>query len=99
MFNVICAVVLGVCAEALDHRIRTHIAQGVAEVDPVVEYTNSQISKLIDEHIHNEKARAILKRRLIDGLTYERLAEEFDLSVRRVKTIVYKAQERVFAHL
>lgn len=65
----------------------------------MAEYTNSQINKLIDEYIHNERDRAILKRRLIDGLTYERLAEEFELSVRRVKTIVYKAQERVFAHL
>lgn len=68
-------------------------------MDPGAEYTNSQISKLIDEYIHNERDRAILKRRLIDGLTYERLAEEFELSVRRVKTIVYKGQERVFAHL
>lgn len=45
------------------------------------EYTNSEIIALIDERIHNERNRAILKRRLIDGITYERLAEEFDLSV------------------
>lgn len=54
------------------------------------EYTNSQIAYLIDEYIHSERDRAILKRRLIDGICYEKLAEEFDLSVRHVKNIVYK---------
>lgn len=63
------------------------------------EYTNSQISRLIDEHIHSERDRRILKRRLIDGICFEPLAEEFDLSVQRTKTIVYKAQEKLFRHL
>lgn len=61
-----------------------------------MEYTNSQISALIDEHIHSERDRRLLKRRLIDGICYEPLAEEFGLSVQRTKTIVYKAQERLF---
>ncbi len=60
------------------------------------DYTNSQISALIDEHIHSERDRRLLKRRLIDGICYEPLAEEFGLSVQRTKTIVYKAQERLF---
>ena len=64
-----------------------------------MEYMNSQISALIDEYIHSERDRAILKRRLIDGICYEPLAEEFNLSVQRTKTIVYKAQERLFRHL
>lgn len=64
-----------------------------------MDYTNSQISALIDEWIHSERDRNILKRRLIDGVTYEPLAEEFDLSVPQVKRIVYKAQERLFMHL
>lgn len=63
------------------------------------EYTNSDISKLIDEHIHNERDRRILKRRLIDGITYERLAEEFSYSVRQIKRIVYKLQDSLFRHL
>lgn len=63
------------------------------------DYTNSQIAALIDEHIHSERDRAILKRRLIDGICYEPLAEEFDLSTQRVKAIVYKAQERLFRYL
>lgn len=63
------------------------------------EYTNSEIAALIDEHIHSERDRAILKRRLIDGICYEPLAEEFDLSTQRVKAIVYKAENKLFKYL
>jgi DNA-directed RNA polymerase specialized sigma subunit len=56
----------------------------------MMEYSNSQISALIDEWVHSERDRAIMKRRLIDGLTHEKLAEEFDISVRQVKRIIYK---------
>lgn len=59
------------------------------------DYTNSQIIALIDEHIHNERDRAILKRRMVDGICFEPLAEEFDLSVQRVKAIVYKGQQKI----
>lgn len=62
-----------------------------------MEYTNSGIAVLIDEHIHSERDRAILKRRLIDGICFEPLAEEFDLSVSQIKRIVYKGEKKVFA--
>lgn len=67
--------------------------------EKVMEYTNSEITNLIDEHIHSERDRAILKRRLVDGIRYEKLAEEFELSVRQVKNIVYKAEEKLFKYL
>lgn len=51
---------------------------------------------LIDEYIHSERDRNILKRRLIDGITYEGLAEEFDLSVTQIKRIVYKGEDTIF---
>lgn len=60
--------------------------------------SRSEISRLIDEWIFREKDRAILKRRLLDGITYEALAEEFDMSVRQMKNIVYKAEDRLFNH-
>lgn len=63
------------------------------------DYTNSQIAALIDEHIHSERDRAILKRRLIDGCCFEPLAEEFGMSDRQIKRIVYKLQERLFRYL
>lgn len=63
----------------------------------MTEYTNSKISWLIDEHIHSERDRKILKRRMIDGICFEPLAEEFGLSVRRVKDIVYKGQKKIYS--
>lgn len=48
----------------------------------------SEWNRLIDEWVFNERNRHILKRRIIDGLTYEKLAEEFDMSVRQIKKIV-----------
>lgn len=71
----------------------------MAQEEKEIEYLNSQVSYLIDEYIHSERDRAILKRRLIDGIFFEPLAEEFELSVRRVKDIVYKGQEKIFTKL
>ena len=65
----------------------------------MIEYSNSQIAALIDEYIHSERDRAILKRRLIDGKTYDELSAEFDISVRHIKTIVYKRQQSLFQRL
>lgn len=64
--------------------------------------SRSQLDALISEWILGRNAqrdRAILRRRLFDGITYERLAEEFDLSVRATKEIIYKGQERIFKHI
>jgi DNA-directed RNA polymerase specialized sigma24 family protein len=49
----------------------------------------TEIESLIDEWVLNERDRRLLKRRLIDGIKYESLAEEFDLSVRHVKQLVF----------
>lgn len=65
----------------------------------MTDYTNSDISTLIDEYIHSDRDRRILKRRLIDGICYEPLAEEFDLSVSQIKRIIYKNEEKIFKHL
>ena len=65
----------------------------------MIDYSNSEIEKIIDEYIHNERNRAILKRRLIDGICYEPLAEEFGLSPRQVKNIIYQNENIIFKHL
>jgi len=62
-------------------------------------YKNSEMQRLIDEYIHSERDRRIMKRRLIDGICYEPLAEEFDLSVRQVKNIVYRSESILFSRL
>ena len=61
--------------------------------------SRSEVSHLIDEWIFNERDRAILKRRFLDGRCFDALADEFNLSTRRVKAIVYKSEERLFKHL
>ena len=63
------------------------------------EYSNSEISAVIDEYVHKERDRAILKRRFCDGVYFEPLAEEFGLSVQRVKAIVKSEEKKVFKHL
>ena len=63
--------------------------------------SRSELEHLIDEWIvgrNAERNRAIMKRRLIDGIYFEPLAEEFDLSVRQVKNIVYKSQIKIYKH-
>lgn len=64
-----------------------------------MEYSNTQMQRLILEYIHNERDRHILKRRLIDGRTYDALAEEFDMSERQIKNIVYRGEAVLFKHL
>lgn len=61
--------------------------------------SRSEIEKLIDEWIFKERDRKILKRRLLDGICFEPLAEEFDLSVRHLKSIVYRAEAQLFKHI
>lgn len=62
------------------------------------EYTNEQIDALINSYCHHERNRKVLHRRFVDGITYEKLSEEFDLSVKQIKNIVYKEGDKVFKH-
>lgn len=56
--------------------------------------SRSEWEHLIDEYVigrNSERDRKILKRRLLDGICFEPLAEEFEMSVRQIKTIVQKS--------
>jgi DNA-directed RNA polymerase specialized sigma subunit len=64
-----------------------------------IDLSVSELRSLIDEWILSERDRQIMKRRLLDGLTYERLAEEFELSDSQIKRIIYKQMDRLVAHL
>jgi DNA-directed RNA polymerase sigma subunit (sigma70/sigma32) len=66
---------------------------------PKNDLSRSQWENLIDEWIFNERDRAILKRRLLDGLTFEQLAEEFNFSTQNIQRIVYKAQNKLFSKI
>ena len=66
------------------------------------DYSRMEIEQAIDQWIigrNAERNRELLKRRICDGITYERLAEEFDLSVRQTKNIVYKNKEKLYKHI
>lgn len=59
--------------------------------------SKTELVNLIDEWILNQKYRHIMYRRLIDGITYEALSFEFDMSVRQIKNIVYKCERKIFS--
>lgn len=58
--------------------------------------SRSEWNKMIDEWVFSKKKREILKARILDGMTYEKIAEEFDMSVRQIKYIV-KAETQQLA--
>lgn len=70
-----------------------------------IELTNSEIAKRIDEYIHSERNRQIMKMKLIDGLTYEKIAEITEMSPRHIVRIVQECyaalfpDEKIFAEI
>lgn len=63
------------------------------------ELSRTEYENIIVEWIHSERDRAIIRRRLLDGISFENLAEEFDLSVPQTKRIVYGAQDMIIRHV
>lgn len=61
--------------------------------------SRSEWENAIDEWIFNELHRAMLKRNLLDGRTYEQIAEQFDMSTRQVARLIPKLQEKLFKHI
>ena len=61
--------------------------------------SRAQWEDLIDQHIFSERDRKIIKRWLLDGVCFEPLAEEFDLSVQQTKSIVQKTKTRLFRYV
>jgi DNA-directed RNA polymerase specialized sigma24 family protein len=61
--------------------------------------SRTEIEKLVDEWIHNQRNREVCLRRFIDGIVYEQLAEEFSLSVTQIKKICYKGKRIILTHL
>ena len=52
--------------------------------------SNTQLSQLIDDWIRSERDRKILKRSLIDGISYEKIAEEVEMSTIQIYRVVKK---------
>lgn len=58
--------------------------------------SRSEWENLIDEFIFNEEHRLMLKRNLLDGRTYEQIAEQFDCSRDKVARLIPKLQDKLF---
>lgn len=69
------------------------------------EITNEEIEKAIDSWIHSERDRIIIKKRLIDGYTFQKISDylwdkhKMELSVRQIQNIVPKIEQKLFKHL
>lgn len=67
--------------------------------------TNEQIAQAIDSWIHSERDRIILKKRLIDGYTFQRISDhlhdkhQIELSVRQLKNVIPRLEEKLFRHI
>ena len=58
--------------------------------------TTVELERLIDLWIRNSRNREITKDKLINGISFEALAEKYNLSVRQIKYIVYKSEDVIF---
>jgi len=64
--------------------------------------SRTDIESLINEWVigrNGERDRKIVRRRMIDGILFDALAAEFDLSLDQIKRIVYKRQKEIFKHI
>lgn len=64
-----------------------------------MEWTKPEIENAIDTYIVGRNAkrnREILRERLIDGTTHEKLAEKYDMSARQIKNIIKNGQLKLF---
>lgn len=64
-----------------------------------IDIPRSEWERLIDEWIFNEQHREMLKLNLLDGWTYERLSEKFEMSTRQVARIIPKLQNQLFKRI
>ena len=64
-----------------------------------LDVSRSEAERLINEWIFSARDRNILKSRILDGLTFEEIAEIYHLSTQRIKAIVYQSIERLSCHL
>lgn len=61
-----------------------------------IDISRSEWERYIDEWIFDEMHREMLKRNLLDGRTYEQIAEQFDCSRDKVARLIPKLQDKLF---
>ena len=69
-------------------------------IDEIInDKSREEWERLIFNWIHNERDREMLKRRLLDGIKFERLAEEFGISVEHCQKRIKKAKKQLFKNI
>lgn len=63
------------------------------------EYSNAKAEAVINEWLHSEMDRQIMRLLLIDGTPYERIAEKLDISRITVQRHVDKCRPVIEKHL
>ena len=72
----------------------------MAKITPLnYEYSRQEWEELIYQWIFNEEARQMVIYSLLDGYTYEQIAEKMYISVDKVRRIVPKSINNLFKHI
>ena len=61
--------------------------------------STSQLDKLVDEWIYDERDRLLIKRKLMGHITFEAVAEEFEISPRTAIKIVHRGLDIIVRHI
>lgn len=61
--------------------------------------SRSEWEQILYQRISNERDRDIFERSYLDGVPYEQVAVEFDMSVRRVKAIAQAIEKELLHHI
>ncbi len=65
----------------------------------VEDLCRSDWEHLIYEWVFDERGRKMLERKLLDGLTYSEIAEEFHMSDEGTRKIIRKCRNQLFKHI
>ena len=64
-----------------------------------MEHRRQEYECVIDEWVLNERDRIALKRKYLDGIPYEAIAEELDISRKTVQNIARRWRNTIERHL
>lgn len=64
-----------------------------------MEHRRQEYEYVIDEWVLNERDRIALKRKYLDGIPYEAIAEELDIRRKTVQNIVRRWRNTIERHL
>jgi hypothetical protein len=66
---------------------------------PPYDLSRDEIVYLIEQFIFSRRDRSLSYDRLIEGMTYEELAEKYYMSVRHIKNLIHKNKDIIFSHV